>query len=68
VQEFWLERRHWHCIEFESWFTGLIERGVLNNIGRDVSQGPHWVESAPKPSASAAPAHTCSFLVCAVAF
>lgn len=27
VQEFWLERRHWHCMEFEAWFSTLIEQG-----------------------------------------
>jgi hypothetical protein len=25
VQEFWIERRHWHCMEFEAWFSALIE-------------------------------------------
>jgi hypothetical protein len=25
VREFWSERRHWHCVEFQSWFDALIE-------------------------------------------
>jgi len=25
VREFWAERRHWHCLEFQNWFGGLIE-------------------------------------------
>jgi hypothetical protein len=24
VQEFWNERRHWHCLEFQRWFTSLM--------------------------------------------
>jgi hypothetical protein len=25
VKEFWRERRHWHCMEFQAWFNALIE-------------------------------------------
>jgi hypothetical protein len=24
IQEFWHERRHWHCVEFQSWFGSLM--------------------------------------------
>lgn len=26
VQEFWQERRHWHCMEFQRWFGILIDQ------------------------------------------
>lgn len=26
VQEFWVERRHWHCSEFQRWFNSLVGR------------------------------------------
>jgi hypothetical protein len=25
VREFWAERQHWHCLEFQRWFNSLIE-------------------------------------------
>jgi hypothetical protein len=29
VREFWDERRHWHCLEFQRWFSSLIEQKGL---------------------------------------
>ena len=26
VREYWRERQHWHCIEFQRWFSTLTER------------------------------------------
>jgi hypothetical protein len=36
VGEFWQERRHWHCREFQGWFNALIERegeGTIAELG-----------------------------------
>ena len=26
VREFWKERQHWHCLEFQFWFNSLMEQ------------------------------------------
>jgi hypothetical protein len=26
VREFWNERQHWHCVEFQRWFSSLMEQ------------------------------------------
>jgi hypothetical protein len=26
VREYWRERQHWHCLEFQRWFSSLMEQ------------------------------------------
>jgi hypothetical protein len=39
VREFWNERQHWHCLEFQGWFGSLMDQK------RSDALRPEWVES-----------------------